>query len=118
MSERRAKRPEAEVAEDVSEDPEEPQETEEEAIEAEPEPEPVAPYEALVVDPSQEEAAEPEPQVEAVPEGHVRIVYRADAPGSTLTHGDYKFRSDEPVTVPSEVAEELLTQPFEVFELL
>lgn len=112
MSQRRAKRPAPdEGVTTVSEDPQD-------AIVIEPEPEPVAPYEALVVDPP-EEAAEPDPQQpvgeEPVPDGFVRVVYRG-YPDGALTLREYKFRSGEPVNVPSDVAEELLTMPFEDFE--
>lgn len=31
-------------------------------------------------------------------------------------HGEHRFRNGEPVAVPSDVAEELLTTPFEKFE--
>jgi hypothetical protein len=114
MSERRAKRPDPEAGADVSEEADITATEEAPLIDAE-----SVPYEALVIDPP-EEADEPDPQVEeeVVPDGAVRIVYRAATPGGVLTHGDYKFRSDEPVIVPSEVAEELLTLPFENFERL
>jgi hypothetical protein len=78
------------------------------------------PYIAKVVTPS-EEPPQAEPPAEEtrrieVPEGEVAVVYRGLA--NVVTHGEYRFRNGEPVTVPSEVAEELLSFPFEPFELL
>ena len=44
----------------------------------------------------------------------VTLTYRGSA--DLLEYGDYRFRPDQPVIVPSDVAEELLTLPFEKFE--
>jgi hypothetical protein len=84
-------------------------------------PGPGDPYEALVVIPPPDEPVE-ELTAEAAPEeaplkapaGHVALVYRGAA--DTYFAGDYLFRPDQPVIVPSDVAEELLTTPFERFE--
>lgn len=90
-----------------------------EADTAAPDTEPVASYEAQIVDPVEEaesvtEAAQDtEPEV---PEGHVLVAYRG--PADTFEHGSYTFRGAKPVAVPSTVAEELLTNPFERFERL
>jgi hypothetical protein len=108
MSDRRAKGPEAEQ-EATTEDEAPAEEMAQIA--------PADSYEPIVREPV-EEGPEPEPQEEPVADGSTRVVYRAPTSGGALTFGDYKFRSDEPVDVPSEVAEELLTMPFELFERL
>lgn len=78
--------------------------------------EPVAPYEAQIIDPVEPEPAQEQPEETQpeVPDGHVAIVYRGGA--DAFDHGAYQFRGGQPVIVPSDVAEELLTFPFERFE--
>jgi hypothetical protein len=84
-------------------------------------PDPGAPYEALVIDPPPEPVPAEEAIIEEpketpleVPTGSVALVYRGSA--DLVEHGEYRFRPGEPVVVPSETAEELLTMPFERFE--
>lgn len=47
--------------------------------------------------------------------GSVTLVYRG--PATKAIHGAYEFRPGQPVTVPSDVAEELLTYPHQTFEV-
>jgi len=73
-------------------------------------------------------APAPEPEAEAaataparpvLPEGSVAVTYRgfADLAGPVVIGGvSYSFRNGQPVTVPSEVAEEVLTWPHEPFD--
>lgn len=86
------------------------------ADDPEPDPEPVWPYEALVIDPppdtTPEESAE-EPAPEPPPEGFVAVTYTGAA--DVVEFGGYAFRPGQPVYVPSDVAEEVLTLPFETF---
>lgn len=56
-----------------------------------------------------EEASEP-------PEGHVAVVYSGIA--DLIEHGDLKFRPGQPVYVPSDQVDELLTWPNEPFALV
>lgn len=92
------------------------------ATDAEPAPEPVAPYEAQIIDPPAEDepqpdaAAEPEETPLEIPEGFAAVRYLGAA--DAFEYGAYTFRGDKPVAVPSEIAEELLTFPFERFERL
>ena len=62
--------------------------------------------------------AEPEPEAsesaEPVPDGHVRLVYTGFA--DVVKFKEHTFRGGQPVIVPSDVAEELLTLPNESFE--
>lgn len=58
---------------------------------------------------------EPESKPKRVPRGQVRITYRG--PADVVSHGEFTFRPGQPVDVPSEVAEDLLTLPFEEFEV-
>lgn len=51
-----------------------------------------------------------------VSKGKRLVVYTGNA--NVLRHGEYVFRVGKPVIVPSEVAEELLTLPFESFEAI
>lgn len=76
--------------------------------------EPVASYEAAIIDPEPEAAAQDEETQPEIPEGHAAIRYVG--PADVFEHGAYQFRGGQPVIVPSEVAEELLTYPFERFE--
>ncbi len=46
--------------------------------------------------------------------GSTKIVYRGRA--DSFEHGKYTFRPGQPVSVPSDVAEDLLTYPNEKFE--
>lgn len=81
------------------------------------EPEPVAAYEALVVDlpeESEQPEAPPEETAPEPPEGYVAVRYMGAA--DALEYGEYVFRPGQPVFVPSDVAEEVLTTPFETFE--
>jgi hypothetical protein len=76
-----------------------------------------APYEAKVIDPPEPEplvAAQPEEAPLEIPTGYEAIEYRGVA--DMVEHGAFRFRRGEPVAVPSDVAEELLTLPFEHFE--
>lgn len=85
-------------------------------------PGPGDPYEAQVIDPPPEDAPaeeatiieQPKETPLEVPAGHVALVYRGTA--DAVRHGEYTFRPDQPVAVPSDVAEELQTMPFERFE--
>lgn len=61
-------------------------------------------------------AAPPEEAELEVPKGHDAVVYRGIH--DSFEHGPFKFRPGKPVVVPSDVAEELLTYPFEPFERL
>lgn len=74
--------------------------------------------EAPVTDPSESEqplvGAQPEETSLEIPAGHVVLVYRGAA--DTVEYGTYRLRNGMPVVVPSDVAEELLTLPFERFE--
>lgn len=72
------------------------------------EPEPLAP------DPAEPETAEPVKETDPEQKGTVTLVYRGTA--DVLTHGPFRIRPGQPVTVPSDVAEELLTWPHERFE--
>ena len=75
-----------------------------------------APYIAKVRDPeppAAEESTEEARRIE-LPEGQVTVIYRGLA--DLFSHGEHRFRPGEPVAVPSEVAEDLLTHPFEPFE--
>lgn len=74
------------------------------------EPTPIEGMPAFVVEAQVEEAL-PE-----VPKGHRLVVYTGFA--DVVEHGEYTFRVGKPVAVPSKVAEELLTLPFESFEAL
>lgn len=61
---------------------------------------------------------EPPIQRDAGSETIVRMVYRGPADVAVWEKGGtYRFRRGEPVDVPSSVAEELLTTPFERFEV-
>lgn len=96
--------------------------------EAEATPEPVDPgnWQPTIVEPApeptpEEEAAANAPARPVLPEGDATVVYRgfADLVGPVVIDGvSYSFRPDQPVTVPSAVAEEVLTWPSEPFELL
>lgn len=105
------------VATDIPDEPAPATGTEPSAEEA-PIEEPVHPYEAQIIDPAEE--TEPEAAAEAedaqpeVPEGFVLLRYVGVA--DTFEHDAYTFRGGKPVAVPSEIAEELLTYPFERFE--
>lgn len=61
--------------------------------------------------PTQETEEAPEP-----PEGHVAVVYSGLA--DLIELGDLKFRPGQPVYVPSDRVEELLTWPNEPFALV
>lgn len=82
-------------------------------------PEDVLDVEAPAAETSEPEAAAPsdEPVKEARSEradGGVTLVYRGNA--DVFSHGAFRIRPGQPVTVPSDVAEELLTFPRERFE--
>lgn len=65
---------------------------------------------AFMPEPGEQKTADlPKPK-----RGHKIIVYRGAA--DVVRHGEYAFRPDQPAQVPSDVAEELLTLPFESFE--
>ncbi len=100
------------------EDPQpEAEETSEMAESPEPDEEPVTyvgldAYQPRIIDPNaQDEERETQPEC---PAGHVRIVYRGYS--ALFERGEFKFRPDQPVCVPSDVAEDLLTWPNEQFE--
>jgi len=46
---------------------------------------------------------------------HMTVIYRGSA--DSFRYGPYKFRPGQPATLPSVIAEELLTYPFEKFEV-
>ena len=84
-------------------------------------PDPGTPYEAPIVEPPPDAPVVEEAPIEQaketpleVPEGHVALVYLGSA--DLVEHGEYRFRPGQPVIVPSETAEEILTTPFERFE--
>jgi len=70
------------------------------------------------VEAADEPAAPPRP---VLPEGdQISIVYRGEANlAGPVVHGgvSYTFRPGQPVSVPREVAENVLTWPFETFEV-
>lgn len=78
----------------------------------------VAPVELVVAsdspltDETVERDAEPQ---KAKRTGHVTIVYKGDA--DSFSYGPYKFRPGQPAKMPSAIAEELLSNPFEKFEV-
>ena len=91
------------------------------SVEPEAAPDPGTPYEALIVEPPPDAPVVEEAPIEQaketpleVPEGHVALVYLGSA--DLVEHGEYRFRPGQPVVVPSETAEEILTTPFERFE--
>lgn len=79
--------------------------------------EPVAPFEATIIDPpaeSEPTTGKEQETLPEVPEGHELVRYTGSA--DLFAHGAYQFRGGQPVAVPSEIAEELLTYPHEPFE--
>ena len=65
----------------------------------------------------EEESADtdPPPTEDApIARGSKALIYRGRA--DLYEHGDYQFRPGQPVVVPSDVAEDLLTTPFVKFE--
>ena len=57
------------------------------------------------------------PAQEADPETEdAALIYRGQA--DVFEHGSLRIRPGQPVTVPSDVAEELLTFPHELFEVV
>lgn len=77
---------------------------------------------AEVVDPGFQPVyvTDPPPPVEApsnkpptVPRGYVLVVYTGSA--DVVEYGEHRFRPGQPVAVPSEAAEELLTHTSETF---
>jgi hypothetical protein len=95
--------------------PEAPTEATEPETSDEPADEPVAPFKAKIIDPVEVEAApEPEETLPEIPKGHELLSYIGDS--DAFVYGEYTFRVGQPVAVPSAVAEELLTYPFERFE--
>lgn len=74
--------------------------------------------------PDEVPAPEPGPLDGYPPEALVTVIYRGDADVADLKGADgkgehpYVFRNGEPVQVPSSVAQELLTWPFEQFEVV
>jgi hypothetical protein len=69
--------------------------------------EPVAPE---IVEPH-EDAQEETP--DTIPDGYRRLTYTGRA--DVVEYGEFRMRPGQPVLVPSKVAEELLTMPFESF---
>lgn len=87
-------------------------------------------FQAKIIEPPPDEPAPDEPTKEEpkralLPPGTtVTVVYKGTADVADLKgpdgmgEHDYRFRPGEPVDVPSEVAEELLTWPGEQFEIV
>lgn len=71
-------------------------------------------YVSPVMPADEPSTAQPADALPEVPTGHVLVVYRGTA--DVVVHGEHRFRSGQPVAVPSEVAEDLLTLPNESFE--
>jgi hypothetical protein len=92
----------------------------------EPEPVDVGNWQPTIVEPApvlspEDEAAANAPTRPVLPEGDTVVVYHgaADLVGPVDLDGvSYSFRPDVPVTVPSKVAEEVLTWPNETFEVV
>lgn len=82
--------------------------------------EPAAPAEPDPPGPGQDEVVEDPPISQEtdtppeIPKGHVAVVYHGLA--DLIEYGTYKFRPGQPVHVPSDAVEELLTWPNERFE--
>lgn len=77
-----------------------------------------AAFQAKVADPVPEEGTTntEENKPKRLPRGKVLVQYTG--PADVVQHGEFQFRPGQPVEVPSEVAEDLLTLPFETFELI
>lgn len=71
-------------------------------------------FDAKIVEPTDETEVTEETQA-SIPDGHVRVTYIGLA--NVIEHGEFKLRAGVPVDVPSDVAEELLTMPFESFKI-
>lgn len=113
VSEEMTEEPQEETPEEVLLPEEIVQEAEEIVFDA-----PVAPIELVVAsdnpltdEPTQKDA-KPD---KAIRTSHIVIVYRGDA--DSFSYGPYKFRPGQPAIMPSVIAEELLTYPFEKFEV-
>jgi hypothetical protein len=78
---------------------------------------PVAPVELVVAsdNPLTDDIVNKDAKPQKAVRAHVTIVYVGDA--DTFSYGPYKFRPGQPAIMPSVIAEELLTYPFEKFEV-
>jgi hypothetical protein len=65
--------------------------------------------------PTDTEVVEETPTENAEKPSHRVVIYRGTA--DSFRYGVYRFRPGEPANLPSDIAEELLTYPFEKFEV-
>lgn len=78
---------------------------------------PVAPVELVVAsdNPLTDDIVNKDAKPQKAVRSHITVVYVGDA--DTFSYGPYKFRPGQPAKMPSVIAEELLTYPFEKFEV-
>jgi hypothetical protein len=69
-------------------------------------------FEAKIVKPEEDT---PKETRQPIPDGHRLLAY--EGPADVMEYGEYVLRPGQPVIVPSDVAEELLTMPFETFRI-
>jgi len=112
LSEETAEEPQEETPEEVLLPEEIVQEAEEIVFDA-----PVAPIELVVAsdNPLTDEPTQKDAKPDKAIRSHVTVVYVGNA--DSFSYGPYKFRPGQPAIMPSVIAEELLTYPFEKFEV-